>query len=177
MGNINSNTNPVIFKIDDYEYKIYDNDFLLTGDISEDERDEMIEGSCLYDSISVNTFRFMGWSEDVREIVNIMKTEPNWFRKYVWSKEKRVEYEKIVHDILMRVLEMDSDEAWHETEIWSGFGAAPGLDDWSDENFQAYLRLRSEMTGEIIEEEDWTEGEERLAPAEPSLQAENEISA
>ena len=150
----NDNINPVRFTMDDYEYKIYDNDFLLTSDISEDELDDMIEGSCLYDSISVNTFRFMGWSQDVREIVRIMKTEPNWFRKYVWSKEKRVEYEKIVHDILKRILGMDDEEAWHETEIWSGFGSAPGLDDWSSENFYAYLKLRAEMTGEKLEEED-----------------------
>ena len=153
MSNNNSTTNPIRFKIDDYEYQIYDNDFLLNGDIPEDEREEMIEDGCLYDSISVNTFRFMNWSQDVREIVRIMKTEPNWFRKYVWSKEKRVEYEKIVHDILMRILEIDSDEAWHETEIWAGFGAAPGLDDYSEENFYAYLKLRAKLTGEVIEED------------------------
>ena len=154
---MSNNINPICFSIDDYEYKIYDNDFLLHGNISEDERDEMIEGSCLYDSISVNTFRFMGWSQDVQEIVHIMKSEPNWFRKYVWSKEKRVEYEKIVHDILMRVLEMDDDEAWHETEIWAGFGAAPGLDDYSSENFYEYLKLRAKMTGEQLEEEEGSE--------------------
>lgn len=150
----NNNTNPIRFTLDGYEYKIYDNDFLLTGDIPEDELEDMIEGSCLYDSISVNTFRFMNWSQDVKEIVKIMKTEPNWFRKYVWPKEKRVEYEKIVHDILMRILEIDSEEAWHETEVWAGFGAAPGLDDWSDENFFAYMKLRAKMTGESLEESD-----------------------
>jgi hypothetical protein len=36
------------------------------------------------------------------------------------------------------IREMDDDEAWHDVQLWSGFGSAPSLEDTSDEYYREY---------------------------------------
>jgi hypothetical protein len=76
---------------------------------------------------------------EARNTYDMMHTDENWFKKVTWMKEQRLAYEKRVHDLLVRFVEMDDDEAWHDVQLWSSFGSAPSLEDTSDEYYREYL--------------------------------------
>lgn len=131
----------------DEEIRIYPMSLLLDENekFSDEEIDDFIEGDSLYVSFSVGSVLFargQKYTEDnARSAYEMMKSDSNWFRKVTWTKEQRVEYELSVVRLLMRFIDMDIDDAFHEVCIWSGFGSAPSLDDNSEENFRAYMKL------------------------------------
>lgn len=158
-----------LITIDGNEYRIYPNEYLLKNKFTRDEVDDFIcddqASHDLYNSFTVNAWQWAGRKETPEEVLRIMLTDRDWYKKkeYTWSKEKKIAYERIVHDILMNCLEMDSEEAWHETEIWGGFGGGMNLDDMSRKNFDAYLEERQAM---IDEYEKSHVGEEKKSPDE-----------
>jgi hypothetical protein len=143
---------------DDEEIRIYPMSLLLdkNEEFSDEEVDDFIEGSSLYVSISVGAFLFAQGKEfndnNARYAYEVMSGDRNWFKNVTWTKEQRVEYESKVAKLMIRFLDMDKDEAFHETGIWSGFGSAPSLDDNSEENFKAYMKL-SESAQEKFNED------------------------
>ena len=119
----------------------------------EEELEEFITGSWLYVSFSVSAALVASSKEEweAESMYNLMHTDKDWFKKITWTKEQRLAFEQRVHDLLVRFVAMDSDEAWHEVQIWSGFGAAPNLGDMSEENYREYMRLFDKIAG--IQEE------------------------
>ena len=101
-----------------------------------------ISGSWLYVSFSVGALLYCQNKDfsEARDVYEMMHSDENFYKKVTWTKEQRLAYEKRVHDLLVRFIEMEDEEAWHEVQIWSGFGSAPSLDDTSDANYREYLR-------------------------------------
>ena len=136
--------------------RIYPMDVLEDKSVErdEDEKDEFICGSWLYVSFSVGSVLYCqnkNFSE-ARDVYDMMRTDENWYRKVTWTKEQRLAYEKRVHDLLMRFVEMDDDEAWHDVQLWSGFGSAPSLEDTSEQYYREYLEKFDKLAN--IKEED-----------------------
>lgn len=136
-------------KHDNYEedietIRIYPMDVLedKTIEWDEDEKEGFVDGSWLYVSFSVGAVLYCQNKDfsEARSVYDMMHTDENWYKKVSWTKEQRLAYEKRVHDLLVRFIEMEDEEAWHEVQIWSGFGSAPSLDDTSDANYREYLR-------------------------------------
>ena len=115
----------------------------------EEELEEFITGSWLYVSFSVGAALVASGKDEMAalEMYDIMHNDRDWFKKITWTKEQRLDYEKRVQKLLVRFIEMDEEEAWHNVRQWSGFGAAPNLDDMSEENYREYMRLFDEMSG------------------------------
>ena len=132
------------FGVDSETIRIYPMDVLedKTIEWDEDEYEGFISGSWLYVSFSVGALLYCqnkNFSE-ARDVYEMMHSDENFYKKVTWTKEQRLAYEKRVHDLLVRFIEMEDEEAWHEVQIWSGFGSAPSLDDTSDANYREYLR-------------------------------------
>lgn len=132
------------FGVDSETIRIYPMDVLedKTIEWDEDEYEGFISGSWLYVSFSVGALLYCqnkNFSE-ARDVYEMMHSDENFYKKVTWTKEQRLAYEKRVHDLLVRFIDMEDEEAWHEVQIWSGFGSAPSLDDTSDANYREYLR-------------------------------------
>lgn len=132
------------FGVDSETIRIYPMDVLedKTIEWDEDEYEGFISGSWLYVSFSVGALLYCqnkNFSE-ARDVYEMMHSDENFYKKVTWTKEQRLAYEKRVHDLLVRFIDMEYEEAWHEVQIWSGFGSAPSLDDTSDANYREYLR-------------------------------------
>ena len=134
----------------DEEVRIYPMSVLENPDTEydEEELEEFITGSWLYVSFSVGAALIAtGKDENASlELYDIMHTDKDWFKKITWTKEQRLDFDKRVQKLLVRFIELDEDEAWHDVQLWDAFGAAPNLDDMSEENFQEYNRLFEEMS-------------------------------
>ena len=133
----------------DIELRVYPIEKLIdeTVKFSEDEIDEFITGSWLYESMCVGSvLTAMNKSfECAEEVYRMMQSDPDWFKKVTWTKEQRLAYESKMFKVMKRFLNMDDDETWHEIEQWSAFGSAPNLDDYSEDNFREYMRLFNKM--------------------------------
>lgn len=134
----------------DEEVRIYPMSVLENPDTEydEEELEEFIIGSWLYVSFSVGAALVAtGKDENASlELYDIMHTDKDWFKKITWTKEQRLDFDKRVQKLLVRFIELDEDEAWHDVQLWSAFGSAPNLDNMSEENFQEYNRLFEEMS-------------------------------
>jgi len=123
--------------------RIYPMDVLEDKSVEwdEDEKEEFVCGSWLYVSFSVGSVLYCQNKDfsEARNVYDMMHTDKDWFKKVTWTKEQRLAYEKRVHDLLMRFVEMDDDDAWHDVQLWSGFGSAPSLEDTSDQYYKEYL--------------------------------------
>lgn len=121
----------VILTIGGHEFKIYSLPFLEKLKFTARQIDEFIETDVLYNSFCVGVIREMNWEHgkymSVKEALELMTSNRDWYKTVYWSPLERVDYEKRFARILMKVLDYDFDEAWHEVEIWSGFGSAPSL--------------------------------------------------
>lgn len=136
--------NDDVFGVDSETIRIYPMDVLEDKSIEwdEDEYEGFISGSWLYVSFSVGALLYCQNKDfsEARDVYEMMHSDENFYKKVSWTKEQRLTYEKRVHDLLVRFIEMEDEEAWHEVQIWSGFGSAPSLDDTSDANYREYLR-------------------------------------
>lgn len=136
--------NDDVFGVDSETIRIYPMDVLEDKSIEwdEDEYEGFISGSWLYVSFSVGALLYCQNKDfsEARDVYEMMHSDENFYKKVTWTKEQRLTYEKRVHDLLVRFIEMEDEEAWHEVQIWSGFGSAPSLDDTSDANYREYLR-------------------------------------
>jgi len=136
--------NDDVFGVDSETIRIYPMDVLEDKSIEwdEDEYEGFISGSWLYVSFSVGALLYCQNKDfsEARDVYEMMHSDENFYKKVTWTKEQRLTYEKRVHDLLVRFIEMEDEEAWHEVQIWSGFGSAPSLDDTSDTNYREYLR-------------------------------------
>jgi hypothetical protein len=134
----------------DEEVRIYPMSVLENPDTEydEEELEEFIIGSWLYVSFSVGAALVAtGKDENASlELYDIMHTDKDWFKKITWTKEQRLDFERRVQKLLVRFIELDEDEAWHEVQQWSGFGSSPNLNDMSEENFREYIRQFEEMS-------------------------------
>ena len=137
--------------INDRTFKIYPNEYLLNNKFTRDEVDDFIldddESYNLYTSFCVNAWKFIGRPESEEEALRRMIDDPDWFKDVTWTKEQRLEYEQIVHKILMNCLEFDSEEAWHEIEHWLALGSVPNLDDMSEENYRDCIEQENKLRG------------------------------
>lgn len=137
------------------ETKIYTTEELQALDPTIEDVDYFITSGSLYMSLAVNMFKFAGHSQDDAEILNIMRTDPNFYMKYRWTKEQRAEFEHIWTEILMKCLDMDKYDAYHELCIYAFGGGMLFLTDNSNEYFMQYLELVKDLEPvEDDEEED-----------------------
>ena len=134
-----------IDKFDGEETKIYTIKELQDLEPTVADIDYFIESGSLYLSLAVNMFKFCGYSDDDAEILNICRTERDFYRKYTWTKEQRAEYEHIWTAIFKKCLDMQTYEAYHEIAMWSAMGCAFNLVDSSSDYYNEYLKLVKDL--------------------------------
>ena len=138
------------------KYRIYPNDYLLNHKFTRDEIDAFIEDDeesyNLYASFTVNAWPFIGRKETIEEALQRMTDDERWYQDVTWTKEQRLEYEQIVHKILMNCLEYDAEEAWEEVARWLAMGSAPNLDDMSEENYRDCINKENSLRGWDVEQ-------------------------
>ena len=117
----------------------------------EDDIEDFVNGDSLYLSLVVNMWRFCGYETDTKKILEICRTDENWFKNHTWTKEQRAEYEHILFNILKKCLgfgdsDDDKNEVWKNIAQYSAFGGAFDLDDYSEENYKAYIELVKDIS-------------------------------
>ena len=95
--------------------RIYPMDVLEDKSVEwdDDEKEEFICGSWLYVSFSVGSVLYSQNKDfsEARNTYDMMHTDENWFKKVTWTKEQRLAYEKRVHDLLVRFIEMEDEDS------------------------------------------------------------------
>lgn len=127
------------------ETKIYTIKELQELDPTNEDKQYFHESPSLYLSMAVNMFKFCGYSDDDVEILNICRTDPEFYRHYTWTKEQRSEYEHIWTQILKKCLDLQTYEAYHEIASFAAFGCAFNLCDNSSEYYKEYLELVKDL--------------------------------
>lgn len=134
-----------IDKFEDQEYKIYTTQELQDLDPTVEDLEYFIESPALYLSLTVNMFKFCGYSFDDAEILKICRTNPDFYKEYTWTKEQRAEYEHIWVPIFMKCLDKDVYEAFYEIQTWNAMGTAFNLEDYSEKYYNEYLELVKDL--------------------------------
>lgn len=142
-----------VYNINGKDYRICPMEYLDGLNFTEDEIDEFIEEDTLYNSYCVGVLCELNEGMSPEKALEVMTGDPQWYKKYFWTPEERVSYEKRFVPILMKVLEYDLNEAWHEVEIWSGFGSVPSMykgddvyDIYEELHNKAYEELKKTIT-------------------------------
>lgn len=144
----------VKLQINGKEYKIYALSFLEALKFTQHQIDEFIETDVLYNSFCVGVVRELAYEHSqefmsVEDALNLMSSDERWFMNVFWTALERVDFEKRFVRIMMKVLGLDIDEAWHEAEVWSGFGAVPQLISTENWYYEKYMRLHDEARKEM----------------------------
>ena len=131
--------------------EIYPLQYLIDFTPTEDDIDDFYHSESLYLSLVVNMWKFCGYETDTKKILEICRTDENWFKNHTWTKEQRAEYEHIWFNILKKCLgfgdsDDDKNEVWKNITQYSAFGGAFDLDDYSEENYKAYLELVKDIS-------------------------------
>jgi hypothetical protein len=114
-----------------------------------DYDNETITRDDLYYSTIVDMWRFVGYKNDIDDMMHEMKGNMNWVYEWTWTAEQKSEFIHIFHKIYMDILSIDSDESLKEIEIWAGFGPSFSLDDQSEENYKKYNELMKDIETDI----------------------------
>lgn len=111
--------------------RVYSNEFLMNCEPSEELVNDLYESASLYLTFIVNMFKFTGHCNDTDEILKICTTNSRYMYEYTWTIEQRKEYENQMRKIMKNCLKMDDDSIDREIEVFSAFGGAFNLDNYS----------------------------------------------
>lgn len=119
--------------------EIFSHDDLKNYSPSEEEIEDFIDhdnprSTALYVSLSVNAVKAAGYKMSDEEILKMCQTVERWYMEYKWPDAlTQAEYLHDVKDILKKFLDLDDEDAWHEVELWSGFGPCPSKPEYTPE--------------------------------------------
>ena len=100
-------------------YKIYDLDYLLKGDFTEDDLYYLFDTSSLTYSLIVNMFIFSRQSlVDEKKIIKLIKSDNEWMYKYFWTDKQIDQYENIIKDIYKKIKYYNDKEALEYAQWW-----------------------------------------------------------
>ena len=86
-----------IIDIEGNECKIYDLDYLINTELTEEDLYYLFDTASLIYSLVVGEFKFVGYDNiSDEEIINICKTNERWVYEYYWTKKQHDEYIKKV---------------------------------------------------------------------------------
>lgn len=134
-----------IDNFDNVSTKIYTSEELLTMNPTVKDINYFTDSASLYLSLTVDMFRFCGASDDPVEILNICRTNPNFYKQYTWTKEQRSEFEHKWVRIFMKCLDMSQSEAFRALLTWNAMGTAFDLESYEDEYYKDYLKLIADL--------------------------------
>ena len=100
-------------------YKIYEVDYLINNDLSEDDLYYLFETHSLSYSLVINMFRRTKQAlTDEKKIINLVRTDRDWMYKYFWSKKERESFEEDVRKIYKNIYQCGDTEAESRASWW-----------------------------------------------------------
>lgn len=85
------------------DYKLFDIDYLINTELSEEDLYYIFETNSLICSLIVGMFKEAKYNLDHNTIINICKEDSEWFNKYFWTREQRISFEKKLIDIYKNI--------------------------------------------------------------------------
>ena len=106
-----------IIDIEGNECKIYDLDYLINTELTEEDLYYLFDTASLIYSLVVGEFKFVGYDNiSDEEIINICKTNERWVYEYYWTKKQHDEYIKKVTAIYKNLYQYKTDTAKNAAE-------------------------------------------------------------
>ena len=100
-------------------YKIFEMDYLMNNDLTEDDLYYLFETHSLSYSLVVNMFRFSNQDiTDEKKIINLVRTDRDWMYKYFWNKKQREDFENDVKKIYKNIYQCGDNEADSRASWW-----------------------------------------------------------
>ena len=100
-------------------YKIFDIDYLLNQELTEDDLYYIFDTKSLSYSMIVNMFRFTNQEiTDEKKIINLCKNDKDWMYKYFWTDKQLKEYENIVKEVYKKIKYYNDREAEEYAQWW-----------------------------------------------------------
>lgn len=100
-------------------YKIFDFDYLINGDLTEDDLYYLFETPSLNYSLLVNMFLLTNQEiTDEKKIIKLAKTDRDWMYKYFWTKSQRKDFEELMFKAYKNIYQCGEDEAKSRISWW-----------------------------------------------------------
>jgi len=100
-------------------YKIFELDYLVNNDLSEDDLYYLFETPSLNYSLLIDMFKRSNQElKDEKKIINLAKTDKDWMYKVFWTKSQRKEFENLVKSAFMNIYQCGPVEAESRTQWW-----------------------------------------------------------
>ena len=90
--------------------RIYTLDYLMNGDLQEGDLEALLNDRGLKYSLIVNMFKFSEHKLSTQEIINKIKMDNSWLKKYHWTKRQLQSYEEILEKIYYNIYRYSGNE-------------------------------------------------------------------
>lgn len=100
-------------------YKIFELDYLINDDLTEDDLYYLFETPSLNYSLLVNMFLFTNQEiTDEKKIIKLAKTDRDWMYKYFWNKNQRKDFEELMVKAYRNIYQCGEYEAESRVSWW-----------------------------------------------------------
>lgn len=99
--------------------KIFDIDYLINEELTEDDLHELFDEKSLKYSLIVGMFRHIGEiNRSDSDILNICKTNKRWYNKYNWTKKQRDAYCDLIIKVYKNVYQYSDIKSSQLAQWW-----------------------------------------------------------
>jgi len=100
-------------------YKIFELNYLVNNDLSEDDLYYLFETPSLNYSLLIDMFKRTNQElKDEKKIINYAKSDRDWMYKVFWTKSQRKEFEDLVKKAFMNIYQCGPVEAESRVQWW-----------------------------------------------------------
>ena len=100
-------------------YKIFDIDYLLNEELSEDDLYWLFETPSLSYSLVLEMFRTTKQPlSDEKKIISLIKKDKDWMYKYFWTDKQRENFTSIVKNVYKNINYYNDKEAQQNADWW-----------------------------------------------------------
>lgn len=100
-------------------YKIFDIDYLMSSELSEDDLYWLFDTPSLKYSLVIDMFRRTKQElTDEKKIISLIKNDADWMYKYFWTEHQRLEFENIIKEVYKNLKGCGDLEAESLMQFW-----------------------------------------------------------
>ena len=100
-------------------YKIFEMDYLMNNDLSEDDLYYLFETSSLNYSLLINEFKYSNQElTDEKKIIKLVQSDEEWMYKMFWTEKQRNACEKDAKKVFMNIYQCGPTEAESKVQWW-----------------------------------------------------------
>lgn len=100
-------------------YKIFEMDYLMNNDLSEDDLYYLFETASLNYSLLINEFKYSNQElTDEKKIIKLAQSDEEWMYKTFWTEKQRNTFEEDAKKVFMNIYQCGPAEAESKVQWW-----------------------------------------------------------